>query len=65
MAKKLGRVPIEGSKVEFGNWTLEAQNGANRRNRIGVILAEPIAGPTGSESGTAADALSKPDTLKS
>jgi CBS domain containing-hemolysin-like protein len=41
MAKKLGRVPIEGSTVEFGNWTLEAQNGANRRNRIGVIVAVP------------------------
>lgn len=39
MAKVLGRVPIEGSTVAFGDWTLEAQNGANRRNRIGVIIA--------------------------
>lgn len=41
MAKTLGLVPIEGSTVEFGDWVLEAQNGANRRNHVGLVVAVP------------------------
>jgi len=41
MAKRLGRVPIDGSTVDFGRWTLVARGGANRRHRIATIHALP------------------------
>ena len=43
MAKKLGRVPIAQSTIEVDGWTLTAELGSNRRNRIGFVLAQPIA----------------------
>lgn len=42
MAKKLGRVPIAQSTIEVDGWTLTAELGSNRRNRIGFVLAQPI-----------------------
>ena len=43
MAKKLGRVPIAQSTIEVDGWTLTAELGSNRRNRIGFVLAQPSA----------------------
>lgn len=40
MAKRLGRVPIPGAAVEIDGWSLIAEQGAGRRNRIGTVLAE-------------------------
>jgi CBS domain containing-hemolysin-like protein len=65
MAKKLGRVPIEGSTVEFGNWTLEAQNGANRRNRIGIIVAVPHATAEPTDADSAVGTAAKSDAANS
>ena len=39
MAKRLGRVPIAGASVDVDGWTLTAEQGAGRRNRIGTVLA--------------------------
>jgi CBS domain containing-hemolysin-like protein len=39
VAKRLGRVPIAGASVEIDGWTLTAEQGAGRRNRIGTVLA--------------------------
>ena len=39
MAKRLGRVPIAGASIEVDGWTLTAEQGAGRRNRIGSVLA--------------------------
>ena len=41
MAKRLGRVPIPGASIEVDGWTLTAERGAGRRNRIGSVLATP------------------------
>ena len=41
MAKKLGRVPIAQSTIEVDGWTLTAELGSSRRNRIGFVLARP------------------------
>jgi CBS domain containing-hemolysin-like protein len=38
VAKRLGRVPIAGSHVDIDGWTLTAERGAGRRNRIGTVL---------------------------
>ena len=47
MAKRLGRVPIPGATIEIDGWTLTAERGAGRRNRIGSVLA--IASPSATE----------------
>jgi CBS domain containing-hemolysin-like protein len=39
MAKKLGRVPIADSSIELDGWTLIAERGISRRNRIGFVRA--------------------------
>ena len=39
MAKRLGRVPIPGATIDVDGWTLVAERGAGRRNRIGSVLA--------------------------
>ena len=39
VAKRLGRVPIAGASVDIDGWTLTAEQGAGRRNRIGTVLA--------------------------
>ena len=39
MAKRLGRVPIPGAGVVENGWSLVAERGAGRRNRIGAVLA--------------------------
>jgi CBS domain containing-hemolysin-like protein len=41
MARRLGRVPIVDAEIVEGGWTLRAEQGAGRRNRIGTILAQP------------------------
>jgi CBS domain containing-hemolysin-like protein len=43
MAKRLGRVPIPGAEVVENGWSLVAERGAGRRNRIGAVLATRIA----------------------
>ena len=42
MAKRLGRVPIPGARVEVEGWLLVAEHGAGRRNRIATVLATRI-----------------------
>ena len=49
MAKRLGRVPIPGAEVVENGWSLVAERGAGRRNRIGAVLATRIASPNDSE----------------
>jgi CBS domain containing-hemolysin-like protein len=39
MGKRLGRVPIPGALVDIDGWTLTAERGSGRRNRIGSVLA--------------------------
>ena len=43
MAKRLGRVPIPGAEVVENGWSLVAERGAGRRNRIVAVLATRIA----------------------
>jgi len=43
VAKKLGRVPIADSTIEVDGWTLIAEPGSGRRNRIGFVRAIPPA----------------------
>jgi CBS domain containing-hemolysin-like protein len=42
VAKRLGRVPIPGAHFEIGGWSLTAEQGAGRRNRIGTVLAQSL-----------------------
>lgn len=49
MAKKLGRVPIAQSTIEVDGWTLTAELGSSRRNRIGFVLARPTEPEVGVE----------------
>ena len=49
MAKRLGRVPIPGAEVVENGWSLVAERGAGRRNRIGAVLATRIATADDSE----------------
>ncbi len=42
LAKRLGRVPITGSRMTVQGWDLTAESAAGRRNRIGTVLAEPV-----------------------
>lgn len=49
MAKKLGRVPIAQSTIELDGWTLIAEHGSSRRNRIGFVRAIPISSETAPE----------------
>jgi len=42
LAKRLGRVPITGSRITVQGWDLTAESAAGRRNRIGTVLAEPV-----------------------
>ena len=39
IAKRMGRVPIPGAGIVVDGWTLTAEQGAGRRNRIGTVLA--------------------------
>ncbi|MCF8551671.1 MAG: hemolysin family protein [Candidatus Nanopelagicales bacterium] len=41
MAKKLGRVPIAQSTIDLDGWTLVAELGTSRRNRISFVRAIP------------------------
>ena len=41
MAKRLGRVPIAGADVTEDGWTLTAERGSGRRNRVSTVLARP------------------------
>ena len=41
MARRLGRVPIVDAEIVEGGWTLKAEQGAGRRNRVGTVLAQP------------------------
>ena len=41
VAKKLGRVPIADSTIDVDGWTLIAEPGSGRRNRIGFVRAIP------------------------
>jgi CBS domain containing-hemolysin-like protein len=43
MAKRLGRVPIPGAVVDVDGWRLRAEEASGRRNRIGSVLAVPMA----------------------
>ena len=43
LAKRLGRVAITGSRITVDGWDLTAESAAGRRNRIGTVLAEPVA----------------------
>ncbi len=43
MARRLGRVPIVDAEIIEAGWSLKAEQGGGRRNRIGTILAQPIA----------------------
>jgi CBS domain containing-hemolysin-like protein len=45
MAKRLGKVPIAGSSVDLEGWRLVAESLEGRRNRVGSVLARPIAAP--------------------
>jgi len=49
IAKRLGVVPIPGAQVDVDGWSLLAESAAGRRNRIGTVLAEPLA--SGDRSG--------------
>lgn len=42
VAKRLGRVPIPGAHIDIDDWSLTAEQGAGRRNRIGTVLARPL-----------------------
>jgi len=46
MARRLGRVPIPGATVDVDGWRLLAESGAGRRNRISMVLAEPVPAET-------------------
>ena len=50
LAKRLGRVPIPGARITVHGWDLTAESAAGRRNRIGTVLAEPVA-PVGRRRG--------------
>jgi len=50
VAKKLGRVPIADSTIDVDGWTLIAEPGSGRRNRIGFVRAIPPAVGTIDES---------------
>jgi CBS domain containing-hemolysin-like protein len=43
IARRLGRVPIPGARATVQGWDLTAESAAGRRNRIGTVLAEPVA----------------------
>ena len=49
LAKRLGRVPIPGARITVHGWDLTAESAAGRRNRIGTVLAEPVARPDDDE----------------
>jgi CBS domain containing-hemolysin-like protein len=61
VAKRLGRVPIPGSSVDVDGWRLTAEQGADRRNRIGTVLAQRI-GPLTDAEGNA-DAATATDPV--
>jgi CBS domain containing-hemolysin-like protein len=54
---RLGRVPIPGAEVVVEGWTLVAEQGAGRRNRITAVLATP---PKGRTAAADADAEATP-----
>jgi len=43
LGKRLGRVPIPGATITEQGWRLVAESAEGRRNRIGTILAQPVA----------------------
>ncbi len=45
VAKRLGRVPIPGANINIDGWSLTAEQGAGRRNRVGTVLARPVPPP--------------------
>ncbi len=44
LARRLGKVPIPGAKIEEQGWELIAESAAGRRNRIGTVLCRPLSG---------------------
>ena len=53
IAKQLGRVPIPGASTDIDGWSLTAERGTGRRNRIGTVLVERRVGesePTGQDA---------------
>ena len=42
MAKRLGRVPIDGAELEVDGYRLTAEKGPGRRHRIGSVVIEPV-----------------------
>jgi CBS domain containing-hemolysin-like protein len=42
LARRLGRVPIAGSRITVQGWDLTAESVAGRRNRVGSVRAEPV-----------------------
>lgn len=55
VAKRLGRVPIPDASIEVDDWTLIAEQGAGRRNRIGSVLARRRIDTLGERSGDGID----------
>ncbi len=45
MAQKLGRVPITGSTVDLGGWSITSERPIGRRRRISSVLIEKLAEP--------------------
>ena len=45
MAQKLGRVPITGSTVDLGGWSITSERPIGRRRRISSVLVEKLAEP--------------------
>ena len=42
LARRLGRVPIAGTRITVQGWDLTAETAAGRRNRVSTVLAEPV-----------------------
>jgi CBS domain containing-hemolysin-like protein len=42
LARRLGKVPIPGARVEEQGWELVAESAGGRRNRIGTVLCRPL-----------------------
>ncbi len=45
MAQKLGRVPITGSTVDLGGWSITSERPIGRRRRISSVLVEKLVEP--------------------
>ena len=42
LARRLGKVPIPGARIEEQGWELTAESAAGRRHRIGTVLCRPL-----------------------